>query len=53
MQSGWRILVLLSIAVTLVASEVNALFNYRLEHIFTVMNGTLKVGRIGPVPEGC
>ncbi len=52
MKRGWRILVLVSIAVTLLASEVKALFDYRLEHIFTVMNGILKVERIGPVPEG-
>lgn len=52
MKRGWRILVLVSIAATLLASEVKALFDYRLEHIFTVFNGTLKVERIGPVPEG-
>jgi hypothetical protein len=28
------------------------MFDYHLEHIFTVMNGILKVERIGPVPEG-
>jgi hypothetical protein len=52
MQSGWKILVLVSIAVTLLASEANALFDYRLEHMFTVLNGILKEERIGPVPEG-
>ena len=52
MKSGWSILVLVSIAITLLASEVNALFDYRLEHIFTLSPGTLKMGRIGPVPEG-
>ena len=52
MRSGWRVLVLVILAIILFVSEVKALFDYRLEHIFTLSAGTLKVGRIGPVPEG-
>jgi hypothetical protein len=41
MKNGWSILGLVSLAIRLFASEVKALFDYRLDHIFTAIHGTL------------